>query len=49
MKSFILACVAALAAAEAKEGTSVDIPEASNNGVRSAGQVKEVMTDDGSL
>ena len=49
MKSFILACVAAIAAAETKEGTAVDIPEASNNGVRSAGQVKEVMTDDGSL
>lgn len=49
MKSFILACVAALAIAENTEGTKVDIAQIENNGVKSSGVVQEVMTDDGSL
>ena len=49
MKTFILACVAALAAAETKEGTAVTIAQAASSDVKSSGLVQETMTDDGSL
>ena len=49
MKTFILACVAALAAAETKEGTAVTIAQVADGDVKSSGLVQETMTDDGSL
>ena len=49
MKSFILACVAALTTAEITEGTKVDIAQIENNGVKSSGVVQEVMADDGTF
>ena len=48
MKSFVLACMTALAVAETKEGTTMAMNQAKRDDVTMSGSVKEVMTDDGS-
>ena len=51
MKSFVLACMTALAVSqepEVTEGATVDMNQAKRDDVTMSGTVKEVMTDDGS-
>ena len=49
MKTFILACVAALAAAENQEGTPTEISKFADGAVECSGLVQETMTDDETL
>ena len=48
MKSFVLACMTALAVAETKDGAVVDMNSVTKSSTTMSGSVQEKMTDDGS-